>query len=690
MSTIEQRGLTPPPRTWLFILALAAAACSDRATSNDAAVDGGGDAKTDGVHEGLADAPVADALADSLPDLVGLDGEAGPDGVADMSKIDHVVAPDAPAFPQTTVTFAYGSSPTSSMTLATIESDGSGYQAVSGFGTLAFTSATALVGTVKQKFQFSSGLPYEETRMVYRPIHLPRGLGNLFWFRDSTASKVGMIIFRPDGTPVVPYTTTGMGALNLESSFAVTPDGETVAGLRGQTGIVLAKTNGTTFSNGKSYVELDFSSTPNQTNIQSLTLTPKSVLVLTGQSSPPPLVWTLWIAPADGSQPLSKVTFPTGVSTTEIHNEIAAAEDGSVAVVLAGSNSSSREVIAVDSTGATVNLSNAPGSYKERSTTYGDSSSGCQLAVSTSGTFVAFVKNTPTTDLFVTKADGSITPVQVTGSSNVSATNRTIFSLHWFDDQTLFFTAGTSAGTSDLFAWDTKTQTMTNLTQTGPTTKPFTLVGKLYIRGYWRSPNQKYLYYLDDPSNASDISLDLLGINLSTLTITAVTQNAILSNGNSSYAGCTSDSRLIFAATPLYTTPGQGELYVYDMDAPGKAQKLSSVSSSASNNDVQTITPSLDCNEVFFTNNVSSIQTPFIGTTVAPCSSAALTNTSSSTSNSVGTYTVFSSDGKVVTYIEGASPTAFKLKAALVGWPGSAKTIYSGSSGTQFMVFGMK
>jgi hypothetical protein len=600
------------------------------------------------------------------------------------------------------VTFAQGTS-SSSLNLSSINTDGTGL-AAGGLTGLYFYSAY-LYGRATEYYPFTADVPQRLAGLPYYPIRLPAGKGRIHYFRDYTKSQVGVLWVKPSGETQVLYTAAGTSTTSLYYYFAVSDDGTRVATHRPKKGIVLMRTDGLNFSNGKPSLELDATPAPYYIFTTSITLTNDNVYMISRASSSTYSQHTLWSAPVDGSKTtLSAVTLPNVGSTKPvfIDDEIAISPSGTIAIT-AGGSYSAEDVISVNPAGLAINLTQAPANYEERYYSYGYGSSGSQLALSPDGKYVAYARYASSykTEVYVRKTDGTGTPIHVTAPSNFSSTYVRAFSFKFADNNTLFFTVyGSSSSYVDLFMLKISTGVVTNVSKTHSSlTKPYTLLSSTYHRPYgmWLSPNKKYLYYLAYRSGSPSYTTDIRGINVATGAIKEVTTGADVYKTYEAFASCAGKSVLYFIAEPTAVSGTLNQVMMFDMNTASKAVALTSLKppTGYTYNYVYDLTPSPDCSHVAFraggTSNKVDVYSVKPG---SPTVVARLTDASKATSyHYVYDYMAYSQDSSQLVYLTGTSTSQYQLRA---NWstagPCCPDTLVHAGTGTSkyWLPFGVK
>jgi len=605
--------------------------------------------------------------------------------------------------PKKKITFAAGTS-TSSMTMYTIDSDGSNLTKLPGWGNMYTSYSSYLYGRARQYYTFTHLEPGYGNAFSYYPVILPHGKGHVRWFRDTTNNEVGAMHVKPDGTITRLYDTSGSSYSYFYYYFAVSSSGTYVGGLSStKKTLVLMRTDGKTFSNGKSSVE--WALNPAYTvYTNSITVTDKAIYVVTRPNSSYPYKYNLWWAPVSGTQAPQVVNLPVtgGPNPAYIHTSPAMAADGSTVAVVAGASSSSEDVVAVDGvSGKATKISSSTGNYYYNSSYYGYGSGGTQLAVSTKGTWVAYVKYSSSYiyDLYVAKADGTGTPHHVSQSSNFNGSYKRFYSLKWIDDDNLVFTGyGSSSSYIDIFRYKASIKDLLNVTGFTGKTKPYALSSSTYHRvyGMWMSPNGKYLYYLAYKQGSPYYTRDIRAIDTSSWKVTDITTGAEVYTNSDSFATCHKGSKMFFAAEPKAVNYTQLQVMMYDMNTASKAVQLTQLSPVYSNyNYIYELTASADCKFVNFRAGYSSYTNAYTVRATTPALVGKLTNASQSTGPGyVFDYMDYAKDNSQVVYFSGPASNKYEMYVAppAMGSCCQPKKVWSGPSGTYkyWMLYGVK
>ena len=603
------------------------------------------------------------------------------------------------------ITFAVGTS-TSSMTMYTIDNDGTNMTKVPGFGNLYLNQYTYLYGRPKQYYNFTSDVPQQASKYPYYPVVLPNGKGSVRWYRDSTANTVGLLHYKSDGKVTSLYSTTGSSTSYFYYYVAVSDNGQFVAGTSSTNKtLILMRTDGQTFPNGKSYVEWTLNPAYYVTT-NSITVTDKGVFLVARPTSSS-YQYNLWWAPTTGNQSPKVVSFstPGGATPYYIYPYLALSRDGSKVAVNIGPTSSSsslRDIFVVDAaTGGAARITKSTGYNYYPGTQWGYSTSSNYVDMSTKGTYVAYVKytNSSTYDIYVAKSDGTGTPIHVSSSANFNGSYKRFYSLRWGSDDALVFTAyGSSSSYMDVYTYQVSTNTVRNVSAQQDSTKPYSLNSATYHRiyGMWFSPNRKYLYYLEYKN--SPTSRDIKGIELATGKKIDVTTGAEVMTGNDYYATCGKGSKMFFAAEPKYTSYTYLQVFMYDMNNPAKAVQLTNLTNpnSSTYNYIYDMTANDDCSFVSFRAGYSYYDAYSVQATT-PAMVGKMTAGTSANRAYVYDYMGYSQDKSQIVYFASigasASSSYYEMYVAppAMGSCCQPKKVYAGpTTGTRYwMLFGV-
>jgi hypothetical protein len=417
--------------------------------------------------------------------------------------------------------------------------------------------------------------PRLELDTEFQGVALPGGLGTLYSFHRKLTGTSGLLQITPGGKLTTLVEVPGIYQDTLANRVALTPDGKFGAALQDSESVLLFRTDGGTFgSSGKA--SIDVSPAAGVVTVikpRSLTFVGTWLYCVGAVTSGADL---LLRAPADGSTPLKQVSLPKISDKVPAHisDGLAASADGSTLAVLAGAGPSERDLLAVAAAAGTVtNLTQKPGTIAERGDQIG-LTNGAQLALSTKGTLAAYVVDGQ--ELYVVKTDGSMKPVHVTKELQFNAAVVIQLNLIFVSDSDLLWMAGDDLSNLDLYRWDSATQQAHNLTGYGSTTVPFKGDGAMRPRALWRSPNGKWLYWIEYRSDL--YTTDLRAVDLSSWKVHAVTQGAEVQYGAGMAVACPTSSKLYFVAEP-HPIKNNREVWVQDLNDGSKpAVKLTTMS----------------------------------------------------------------------------------------------------------------
>jgi len=599
--------------------------------------------------------------------------------------------------PKKKITFATGSS-TSNMTMYTINSDGTNLTKVPGFGTVALNYSTYMYGRPRQYYQFTADVPQYASKYSYYPVLLPHGKGGLRWYRDVTANKVGLLHYAADGTVKSLYSTPGSSTSYFYYYIAVSDNGTFVAGVSSTyKRLILMRTDGKTFSNGKSYVEWSLSPAY-YVLTNGITVTDKGVFLVTRPTSSS-YKYNLWWAPTTGTQAPKVVNFPTsgGANPYYIYPYAAGSRDGSKVAFNIGPTSSSsslRDIVVVDAaTGKATRITKSTGYHYYPSTSWGYGTSSHYVDVSAKGSYVAYVKYNSSYNysLYVAKTDGTGTPIEVSATSNFNS-NKRFYSVRWATDDILTFTAyGSSSSYMDIFSYQVSTNTVRNLSKQQDSTKPFSLNSQTYHRiyGTWFSPNKKYVYYISYKN--SPTSRDIKGNNMATGTKFDITTGAEVYTSSDAFASCGKGSKMFFAAEPKYVSYTYLQVHMFDMNKPAKAVQLTNLTNknSSTYNYIYDMTANEDCSFVAFRAGYSYYDAYSVQATTPPMVGQMTQNNSSSQTRYVYDYMGYSEDKSQVIYFAGYASNRYEMYVAppAMGSCCQPKKVYAGSGTYKYWMY---
>lgn len=603
--------------------------------------------------------------------------------------------------------------------LYTVNTDGSALTATPGWGNLSLVSPTA-AGRVRTVHPFTHlGVGRDDDR--YR-LWLPGGKRAVTWYIESDgSSKVGALLSEDDGTVTSLYSVAGSSNNDLSQFFAVSASGTYMAGYRPHhKQLVLMRTDGNTFPNSASSVAWTLSSSYAWIPSPTQHVTDTAVYVWARPTSAAPHQYNLWWAPVSGSQIPSVVTLPVpGGAGPAVYTGMASAEDGSKVAVVAGSATATQDVAVVDgTTGQAIKISTVSAAYQGCSGTWGYGKNGCQLAVSSNGTWVAFVRYNPYSgtgygeSLFVARADGTDTPYEVSNTSNFSATTMYFYSLKWMDDNALVFAGhGGSEEHVDIYRYLAAGQRLRNVTKQTDTTKPFSMstTGAVHaVQGMWRSPNGSYLYYLDQRQgpSAGVGSMDIHAIPLSTWQVTSVTSGLVVGGEYGyptagAYTTCADGSRMFFAARDMYgIAPREVQVYTFDLNAPATPTQLTNIGliSPGTDNEIHGLSATADCGHLTFGVGASdnSLYDAYVVQTTAPVTVTRIARAGNGATRPViKPEIVLSADRSQAVLFQGADRYSHEMKVSSTSAGSSAvpQSIWTGPTGGSYStwtVFGVE
>ena len=512
--------------------------------------------------------------------------------------------------------------------LATIQSDLTGYAALPGFPDITYRGLE-LVGQV----QDNVALELDHPRMVEHlaDILLP-GDARLMGYRTSLSGDGGFMHVDSKGAITDLYRTTGGSYYSLGTKVAFSPDNKVAAAWYGNS-VVLMRLDGATFTGGKSYVVQSLSGSTAWSKTAWLAVGASHVYALAKSGPLSGNMPQLWRAKLDGSGSLTQVALPHVGSAppTYASEKMIASADGSVILLTAGSAYDKRDVIAVtDSTGVARNISNNPGDILEPTTKWGDFSSnssylyGAPMAASTKGSFAGWVRKAGSGaydlhDVYVAPTTGFGTPDQVTKPANFKQpayTHQFFYrhsALRFIDDKTmLFMTRNAMDQGQELFRYDAAMADLKNAAYHTSGSKPFSVkpygTYNEWISGLWLGPQKKNLFYWIRYYNNTKQSTveEIRAMDLGTWKRTTLVTNL---EKIYALAHCASKSTLFFGAAPMDSATTLGQLYSLPMTPPGQAKQLSKIGKPTFSGDfsiMDPLVPSADCSHLVFRTRVTS------------------------------------------------------------------------------------
>lgn len=648
---------------------------------------------TDGAAAdgGASDAALADQTlpVDSGPNPS--DGSSSPEqGLADAQPVVDAPRTDGQPPASHRVLFAHGPVEKKN-TFATIETSGNNYQPIGNLGFVYLDPVSmTLEGRLTDYIDPAANGPRVLTQLAYGPLQLPRNLGVLRWFGqpDSTGivKTIGIMRLRPDAQLELLYAMPRTGtayklAQDLSTNVAVSDDGRFVAAARQlQRGIVLMRADGTRYGAGKTYLEVAVTPTPDAIAAQSLTFVGHRLYFISTKGD----LSTLWSMPADGSQPEKAVVLPqvAGKAPSWIDPQLESNNSGKL-VVIAGSSSTNEDLLVLDPNGSSRNLTKAPTALGSRGEGYGRPGNvTTQLRLSPSGSYVAYTKllSFNQVELWIAPTDGSSAARHLTEASNVSSNAfwRYVHHLRFIDDSSLLFVMGSSTVRGDLYRYDRPSQTLTNLTKNGGTSKPFALDSAVDVFGLWRSANGRYLYYFEDPSQTiADPRRDLKAIDLLSNTVVSITKNAKLDATQRGIAGCQSKTVVLVGDPVARASATQHQLLIFDQDQATAAKPLTQLKPSGDML-IEALALAANCSTVLLSAGAASDAMEVYGGPLgAPSAIKRLSPTLAGAKQLVSSYLSVASSGDVGVFAAGPSVTTMNVFAANLLHPAAAQQIFT-------------
>jgi len=710
---------TPNRRAWLLVVAaVLAGACSDDNTSEAAdagpkadqamAQDGAGPdraqkdlAEPDAAQKDLA--PPDMAPPDMAPPDMSKPDQAQPDqaqpdmAVPDMGKPDQaqpdmaqpdMAVPDMgkPNIPQQTVLYVSSAAASSKLAPMLINTDGTGKKA---HPTLpaSFMISALQVGTAREFASVTRHgyMPMGQVYSAYQPIQLPGKQGYLYQLAALSPAARAFYQVRLDGTATLLESGPGPSPYNSYHFFVSPhPDGTMFAALyahpdKAKAAVKLIRTDGKKFSGNNSAVCDITPASPKSYHHGFMTIHFAGGRAwFVGRDAVKTSQHYLFSANTDCSAKATPVSLPLsgGKPPVWIEDEMRLTHDGKHLIVTGGVSYQKEDIFIVDTAkGTSLNLTDdpawyvGPGYYLGLYYTNGSST---HVDVSPGKKYAAFIKYQGYDyELYVRPLDKSKAAVHVTGPTNFSNTLDETHGILWATDDDLLLWAGPSSSNNmDLFHYKVSTGAVVNLTLSGGATKPFALGGKMHSYGGWRSPNGKYLYFMQhDASTPGQYKCNIRALELGTMNITDITSGLYVDYTNKnleSTPGAT--HKVFFYARP----PGSNQadnLYVFDQNTASAPVKLTSFTAPGSGSLViQDIIPSHDGSQVAFAAGPSKGALHVYVSTAGPTPKTTQLTT---TPGHAMDMKLFSSDNKALVYGVGPAWNKIDLRVSAVDGSGT-------------------
>jgi hypothetical protein len=498
----------------------------------------------------------------------------------------------------------------------------------------------------------------QEEPAPFRGIGLPGGLGTLHYFHRKLLGTSGLLVVSPQGALSVLFEIPGIYASTLGGHVALDTTGKIGAAVRGAAEVRLFRTDGSTFAAGSPWTDVSAKVLPLvQVRPASLTIGAGWLYCIGQDSSSKD---HLLRAPLDGSATLVEVPLPPsgGQVPVLMGDQMASSTDGTRLALAAGAGASQQDLYAVAvASGSATNVTSAPGQLAERGNDFGDVTG--LLALSPQGTLVAYVKLVQGMDeVFVARTDGGQAPVQVTKDSQFQPQAAVFSNLHFPDENTLLFMAGTTVGEQDVYRWDHAQGTATNVTATGSTTSPFAGQGRLWPKAGWVSPGAKWLYLIAQEVASQDVNL--FAVSLGSFSSVKVTSKIQIQAQPGLITACPGNGMVYFVAKPdpsLYAN----EVWAFDQNTAQPAAKLTTMSPGGTTPwVVQSLTLSQGCTHLAWSAGGSAqLRDLWVLSTSSPGAAKKLTATPSF----VGSSLALTPGADRVIYGSGGTQTTTTLKS---------------------------
>lgn len=406
---------------------------------------------------------------------------------------------------------------------------------------------------------------------AFQGIRLPGGLGTLYYVHRKLLGTSGLLVVDPTGEMNMVLEVPGIYSDTLANRIGLSGDGAVGAAIVTKSSLVLFRTDGSTFDNGQSWIDI--------TGVHgNLELSPHSLTLVGG--------WLYCVgrdaddkaqllrALLDGSTTLEAV--PLEKSPESIADQMAVSADGSRVALAAGTGESSRHLyILTPQSGQAVIVTASPGQLGPRGEHWGNLEG--QLALSPSGNRVAYVSRMEgIAEVLVSDTSAGGNTVTVTEDTRFSPGVEVFSNLFFSDEDNLLFTAGLSAIQMDLYRWDCTKEQAINLTGYGTTKVPFSGYGKMQPMGAWLSPNNMWLYWIEDQSFSGDTNIR--GLDLGSFAVVDITSGVRVKTSASVVAACPDGEHMYFVADSDPTPPIKDQIWSFDQNQATKAVKRTSMS----------------------------------------------------------------------------------------------------------------
>ena len=638
-----------------------AGACSDAGACREAGVcSDAGACREAGVCSDAAPCPARDC------------------GVCNDMKAADVGAPDlfvnqdsgTPSIPAENVLYVAGAT-SDSLKAYTVNTDGTGKKAVTTLPATFDIEPITDLASPAEPAHVSRHRPMVMAHVsgYWSYLHLPNKHGHLYHYITASPAGRGFFIVKPNGAAAILdfIAGTSSSANTYSSSVGARPDGTMFAaayatGSSTMAGIKLIRTDGKTFSGNKAGI-CDISPTSPRMyfpKVHSFRFSKSQFWFIAYD----PIDGSLYLyrAPLDCSAKAAPVALPKvgGLTPTFLHDQVSLSEDSSRLLVMGGGDASKTDLLIIDTAaGAGSNLTGTP-SYHEKAgyQLMSTSASGSRAGISPNNSHAAWVHNNAGVDeLYMRPLNKSSAAVHITGGANFASAVDEVYSVQWINDDTLFFVAGTSQKTSDMYTYKVSTGAVAALTTRGGTKPPFagystSVLGHGYPDGGWLSPGGKYLYFLEAQGSAyAPEQYNLRGFERATGKLMDITKGLYITPGAINLEAAPAGPNVyFFAASPM--SPGRMDLFVFDQDKATPALNLSAFPKTSTYQSIIDIFPGQDGTRAAFASGSAYGRSLYVAEAKSPpvLHTVHAFSPSAGAHSYIGEQKLFTTDGKALVF----------------------------------------
>lgn len=492
------------------------------------------------------------------------------------------------------------------MRLATIGTDGHGYQPIGGLGTLNFDIGMSWVGRQTEYFLEDDSARTAHEHDYRPPLLLPDGAGLVRWFAERDAQgnpqRVGLLRLTPTGAVTLLYARPWVGhpdRTQVSPELALSDDGQLIAGTADSYGrLFIVRSDGGLLPNGARQFELAVDGP-----IINLSLTfTKDYLyyILRKQPEQPnPGSSSLWRVPLATLAAPQKVAFAQSGNNDPwlIDADLAVSADGRTLALKAwvpgsvGSN-----VFAITDAGPAIDLTDAPRVYGSRGFNVGMIDNfNSQMELSPQGTSVAFTSSRRDggawRQLWIARSDGGSLR-EISAKIEPIGLRLHFGALRFIDDDTLVFAAMGPNGT-EFFRYNVATSTLVNLSRYGDQQAPYVVDSRAPLVAYWWSADRRTLLFLHQHGH---FALDLVALDPKRATAAVqLTHDAIVSKP---VVRCAGRPRVIYGGNSTLGPPNEPNLFMLDERSLSAPQQLTRWPAQG-NEDIRRIALDRQCENAF-------------------------------------------------------------------------------------------